>query len=128
MAELFYEGREHFLDLLRLVCEVSVLVWVQVTEVVGKEQVVLQFARRTHRNEEVAAEFGGAALSAALGYVGWYGSGATTKLAPQPIPFVRRKPNGSLVDTQGKPMPLAPDLKLPKISHHQVVGSSVSPL
>ncbi len=50
LAERFYEGREHLLDFLRLVCEVSVLVRVQVTEVVGQEQMVLQFARRTHRD------------------------------------------------------------------------------
>jgi hypothetical protein len=79
VAERFYDGREHLSDFLCLVCEVPVLVAVEVPEAMGEEQMVFQLAGRAHRDEEEAAQFGVAALSATLGYVGGYGTFSSRK-------------------------------------------------
>ena len=101
------------------------LVGGEVTEVVGQEQLVFELAGRARRDEEEAAEFGGAALSAALGYVSGYGGRATTELARQPIRYVAGEPTGSFVETQGETLPLPPNLQRPKTPHHRIIGLPV---
>ena len=71
---------------------------VHVAEVVGQEQMVLEFAGRAHGDQKKAAQFRVAAPATAFCDVGRYRGGATAKLGHEPINFLPRKPGRDLID------------------------------
>ena len=89
----------------------------KIAEVAGKEQVVLELARRAHRDEQITAQLRLAASAAAFGYVGWDRGTATTQLGGKPKRLLARKSASSIIDIQDEAVTSLPNLQILEVPH-----------
>lgn len=92
---------------------------VQIAEVVGEEELVIELSGRAGSNGQEPREVGPASTAGTLCNVGGYRDGAPLQLVRQAEAFGRRKTAGAGVNREGEGVRLRSNIELAVVLHGQ---------
>ncbi len=117
VVEPLDERGEHPLDLDNFVFHVEVFAFFEEAQIVGQQEVIFQFAGRSHGDLEEASEIRYCPPSTSLGDVRRDRARTAPDLTREPVSLVARKPLRDPINHKSQSMSLLPNLKLPEILH-----------
>jgi hypothetical protein len=111
---------QHLFNLNYMFIKLAICLTVDISQVIGKEELVFRLACRGGRDDQEPAEFPYALPSAALGYLFRHGHGGTAELCNKPVMLIRRKGFRGTIDLKRPLMRPGPYLKFLIIPHNPV--------
>src|SRR4030042_123961 len=115
-----YKAVQHLFDLNYMFVKLAICLAVDISQVIGKEELVFRLAREGCGYDQEPAEFPYTLPSAALGYLFRHRGGGTAELFNKPETLIRRKGLRGAIDLQCPLMRPAPYLQFLIIPHNPV--------